>query len=116
MRTMTEAEAHRDLTAWNDKGCVGCIYTAKSSGAMFSVRGARAEIRGSDIFIESTSDGSGLMHLKDCTFSQTEPHELPFQLKQGFPPLAVAVIKAEFKNNDVCFFFLDGPDSFVKRP
>jgi ATP phosphoribosyltransferase len=104
MRQISSAEAFRDLNTWNSDSRIGCIYTVRDVDAVFSVRRGKLDIRGTDIFLES-EDGKALLHLADCKFSVTEPHELPFQLKHGFPPLSRAAIKAVFKNEDVCFFF-----------
>lgn len=104
MRQISSAEALRDLNKWSNDSLVGCIYSVRSVDAAFSVRRGKLEIRDSDLFLEADK-GNALMHLRACTFSKTEPHELPFQLKHGFPPLAVEAIRVLFRNNDVCFFF-----------
>lgn len=106
MKEISSAEAFRDLNAWNKESRVGCIYTVRDVESAFSIRRAKLEIRETDLFIE-TETGKGLMHLRDCTFERTDPGDLPFQLKRGFPPLAVHAIRTRFRNGDVCFFFLD---------
>jgi hypothetical protein len=106
MKQISYAEAFRDLNNWSKESRVGCVYTVWATDAVFSVRRAIIDIRGSDLFVDADT-GKGLMHLRDCTFELTERGDLPLELKRGFPPLASVAIRTVFSEGDVCFFFPD---------
>lgn len=104
MKQISSGEALRELKAWNKDSRVTCAFSVSSARAVFRLERVKLDIRESIIFLESET-GNGMLDLAGCSFSMTEPGDLPLELKRGFPPLADTGIRVTFENGDICFFF-----------
>jgi len=104
MTKISSSEAAGHLTKWSNASLLGCVYTCRATGVVFSVVNAVLTLRDKFMALETSVGRNTLLPFDDKSeFWLLEPSEFP--KGQNIPPFPKALLKIVLPDRSVCFVF-----------